>query len=194
METAKSEDDPFTLSFKPASETTVVNEDVVVVSQKAVDVFQPHARRSSYLQFHKGYLYLYGGKFEDINDREYTFNDMYALNVKRMDEWRVIYEDAEIMAEIKKAEAMSEYDDDEEDDDKESDEDESDEDMEIDAPAIEANETLEKYFERTKDVWMTQAETEFPDEKSKKILARMANELCNLFWTRFNNNNNTVTK
>lgn len=187
------EDDPFTISFSAAS-----------VSKKSVDdeeefttvthneptrkpALVPHPRRSSYLQFHKGYVYMYGGKYEDKNEREFTFNDMYRLSVKRMDEWTVLYEDKELVDEIKKAEAAERADD--EDDDEEmatSDEDDDDEDMSIDAPAIEPNETSQMYFERTKDVWMTQATAEFPDEKSQKILTRMASELCTLFWTKFN--------
>lgn len=187
---ASEEDDPFTLSFASGSKSN--ENDVVVTIQQPPrkDLFVPHQRRSSYLVFHKGYLYLYGGKFEDKNEREFTFNDMYCLNLKKLDEWRVIYEDREIAAEIKKAnEATAKEDlDDEDDDDDESDDDDDDEDMEIDAPAIEPNESVEKYYERTEEVWMSQAEAEFPDEKSKKLIKRMAYELCTLFWTRFNSN------
>lgn len=184
------EEDPFTLSFASGPKSN--ENDVVVTIQQPQrkDLFVPHQRRSSYLVFHKGYLYLYGGKFEDKNEREFTFNDMYCLNLKKLDEWRVIYEDREIAAEIKKANEASakEVLDDEDDDDSDEDDDD-DEDMEIDAPAIEPNESVEKYYERTEEVWMSQAEAEFPDENSKKLIKRMAYELCTLFWTRFNSNN-----
>ena len=52
--------------------------------------------------------------------------------------------------------------------------------MEIDAPEIEANETLETYFERTIDVWTAEASKEFPDEKSKKVLNKMLKVRMNL--------------
>lgn len=194
LEPKKAEDDPFTLSFSTttlkstSSSSNNNDETAVVVIEPRKDLFVPHQRRSSYLQFHKGYLYLYGGKFEDKNGREFTFNDMYCLNLKKLDEWRVVYEDREISDEIKKAAAAAEAAKDDDDDDEssgeEDDEDEDESDMEIDAPAIEANESVEKYFERTEEVWMTQAQVEFPDEKSKKLLKRMALELCTLFWTQ----------
>lgn len=54
--------------------------------------------------------------------------------------------------------------------------------MEIDAPAIEENETIDDYFKRTYETWQTEAESEFPDEKSKKFLKKMAFEMCSMFW------------
>ena len=54
--------------------------------------------------------------------------------------------------------------------------------MEIDAPAVEPNETLDVYYARTNDLWLEEASNEFPDEKSKKILNKMAYELCKIFW------------
>jgi hypothetical protein len=54
--------------------------------------------------------------------------------------------------------------------------------MEIDAPAVEPGETLDAYFTRTSELWMEEASSEFPDEKSKKILKKMAHELCKMFW------------
>jgi hypothetical protein len=68
----------------------------------ATNVFLPHPRRSSFLQFHKGILYLYGGKFEDKDDKELTLNDLYSLNVKKLDEWNLLYEDPEFKIELEK--------------------------------------------------------------------------------------------
>jgi len=65
--------------------------------------------------------------------------------------------------------------------------------MEIDAPEIEANETLETYFERTIDVWTAEASKEFPDEKSKKVLNKMAYELCSLFYENLKSSNEPST-
>jgi hypothetical protein len=77
-----------------------------------------------------------------------------------------------------------ETDEEEAEDDSKDDEDEDDDDseMEIDAPAVEPGETLEAYFARTSDLWIEEAQSEFPDEKSKKILNKMAHELCKMFW------------
>jgi hypothetical protein len=103
LKPAESED-PFTLSY---SAQPVKNdaETVVVQSEPPKNIFMPHPRRSSYLQFHKGVLYLYGGKYEDENEKEFTFSDMYALNLKKLDEWKTLFEDRAIHAEIQKSKA-----------------------------------------------------------------------------------------
>lgn len=54
--------------------------------------------------------------------------------------------------------------------------------MEIDAPKAEEGETLEDYFKRTNELWLSEAATEFPEEKSKKFLKKMAFEICTMFW------------
>lgn len=66
------------------------------------DLFLPQPRRSSYLQFHKGILYMYGGRFEEKDDKEITLNDMFCLNLKKLDEWKVLFEDKELKTELKK--------------------------------------------------------------------------------------------
>ena len=54
--------------------------------------------------------------------------------------------------------------------------------MEIDAPKIEENETIEEYFKRTNELWNDEAHSEFPEEKSKKFLKKIAFEMCQMFW------------
>lgn len=171
-------DDVFTLTYEKRH--IKIDQDCVVVREDK-QIFMPHPRRSVYLQFFKGNLYLYGGKFEDSNDKEFTFNDMYCLNIKKLDEWKILYEDKDINEELKKQVNCS---DDEENSDQEESEDDDDDDdqLEIDAPAVEDNETLQEYFDRTEDVWISEAQKEFPNEKSKKILKKMALELCKMFW------------
>lgn len=193
MEDLKVESEVFTLTYsnKEASTSTETEDAVVTVknTDQTKNIFMPHPRRSSYLQFHKGILYLYGGKYEDKNDKEFTFNDLYCLNIKKLDEWKTLYEDKELHLELKKLAENSDMeeddsednDEDEEEEDEDDDEDE-DSDVEINAPKAEPNETLDEYFERTNDVWMTEAQNEFPNEKSKKILKKMALELCKMFW------------
>ena len=94
-------DSAFTLTYEAkTSEDTVV---VVNKTQNAPNVLLPHPRRSSYIQFHKGYVYLYGGKFEDKDDKEITFNDMYTLSIKKLDEWKFLFEDKDLkLEELKK--------------------------------------------------------------------------------------------
>ena len=66
--------------------------------------------------------------------------------------------------------------------------------MEIDAPVIEENETVKIYYERTKDLWLTEAKKEFPEEKSNKILNKMAIELCNMYFEAVKSNNEKEIK
>jgi hypothetical protein len=186
---------PKSSSSDPSNKNT--DEAVVVVTQNDIqnNILMPHIRRSSFLQFHKGILYLYGGKYEDQDEKEYTFKDMFFLNLKKLDEWKVLFEDKETEEELRKSEQrrnaeMEEYEtseDEKKDSDNESDDEDDDDDddseMEIDAPEVEPNETLDDYFKRTNEVWLTEAQNEFPDEKSNKILKKMAYELCNMFYS-----------
>jgi hypothetical protein len=106
------EDGVFTLRLsKPAtasSENKDENENELVIETKPQNnKTNPHPRRSSYIQYHKGLLYLYGGRFDDKEETEITFNDMYSLNFKKLDEWKIIYEDPEFKTELKKADELS---------------------------------------------------------------------------------------
>ena len=82
----------------------------------------------------------------------------------------------------------------EEDEKEDNDEDDSDEsDFEIDAPKPNfPSETIEDYFSRTNELWVTEAENEFPDEKSKKFLKKVAFEICQMFWEKFKDTNNNA--
>lgn len=178
------EDDVFKLQINTPQVSSTGLETQVTVQQNDPDVFLPHPRRSMFLQYHKSILYMFGGKFEDKNDKEITLNDLYSLNLKKLDEWNCITEDKEFkLDQLKK---ILESSDDDDDDDDESD-------MEIDAPKIEDNEVIEDYFKRTNELWMTEAASEFPDEKSKKFLKKMAFEICTMFWESVKGNSIEAT-
>ena len=91
-------DGVFTLTVAKNTGDNVVEEKKSPTSQVVLNkpVFLPHIRRSAHLQFHKGILYMLGGKYEDSEDREYTFSDMCCLNVKKLDEWKVLIDDKKI--------------------------------------------------------------------------------------------------
>ena len=88
------DEDPFKLEMNTQVSTSGL-ETKVIQQKTSPDVFLPHPRRSMFLQYHKSQLYLYGGKFEDKNDKEITLNDMYSLSLKKLDEWSCIFEDKE---------------------------------------------------------------------------------------------------
>jgi len=60
--------------------------------------------------------------------------------------------------------------------------DEDDSDMEIDAPNIEENETLDEYFNRNKEFWVKEVKSEFGNETSEKKLNKLAYEFCSMFY------------
>ncbi len=170
------EEDPFKLEIKAQVSDSAGFETKVIQQQTSnVNLVLPHPRRSMFMQCHKSIVYLFGGKFEDRDEKEITLNDLYSLNLKRLEEWQCVCEDREFKSEQLKRQMESSSDEDEEDE-------EDGSDMEIDAPKVEEGESLEEYFGRTSEVWTTEAASEFPDEKSKKFLKKMAFEMCQMFW------------
>ncbi|XP_043248419.1 kelch domain-containing protein 4-like [Colletes gigas] len=87
-------------------ESTIVDDDgiftVTIGSTSAItthkkentheDVFVPCPRINPGLAVKHNVLYLYGGMFEN-GDRQYTLNDLYSLDCRKLDEWRTIIED-----------------------------------------------------------------------------------------------------
>lgn len=55
-------------------------------------VFQPARRMNCGLAVKRGCLFLYGGMFED-GDKQITYSDMYSLDLKKLEEWKIIIAD-----------------------------------------------------------------------------------------------------
>jgi hypothetical protein len=73
---------------------TIIDDTVVITKDPSEPLqFTPLPRRSAYLQLNKGYLYVYGGCFEDKNGKEITLTDLNYLNLKKLDEWKTLIED-----------------------------------------------------------------------------------------------------
>ncbi|XP_034190828.1 kelch domain-containing protein 4 isoform X1 [Osmia lignaria lignaria] len=81
------DDGIFTVTIGPAR-TSVTQEQEI--TQK--DVFMPCPRINAALAVKHNILYLHGGMFED-GDRQYTLNDFYSLDFRKLDEWRTIMSD-----------------------------------------------------------------------------------------------------
>ncbi|KAL1429081.1 hypothetical protein MTO96_016812 [Rhipicephalus appendiculatus] len=58
-------------------------------SEEPKDAFVPVPRMGSCMAIKHGILYLYGGMFED-EDRQFTLSDMYALDLRKLDKWKVL--------------------------------------------------------------------------------------------------------
>lgn len=82
-----SDDGVFKVTMGPATKTPTNTS-----SEKETKHFQPASRMNSGLAVKHNMLYVYGGMFEDGN-KQVTFSDLYAIDVKKMDEWKTIIAD-----------------------------------------------------------------------------------------------------
>ncbi|XP_017480471.1 PREDICTED: kelch domain-containing protein 4 [Rhagoletis zephyria] len=82
----------------------------------------PSPRMNSGLCVCKGTLYVYGGLYEEDN-KQYTFNDFYALDLHKLDEWKAIIPNDMNAHEWVDSESSDSGDDDDTESDSESDDD-----------------------------------------------------------------------
>lgn len=52
---------------------------------------EPCPRSNSMLAVKHGMLFVYGGMFE-VGDRQFTLSDLYAIDLHKMEEWKVLVE------------------------------------------------------------------------------------------------------
>ncbi|KAG8562527.1 hypothetical protein GDO81_015710 [Engystomops pustulosus] len=155
---------------------------------------EPCPRSSSMTAIKQGVLYVYGGMFE-VGDRQFTLNDLYSLDLHKMEEWKVLVE-----MDPKTQEWLDESDDDdeeeqgaegveeeeEEDDDvdeeEESEEDNNDSNDEEEHPTVEPNEKYSDYLPRTEQHWIQLARANMgPEAKEKKVL-KVAHAMAKTFY------------
>ena len=82
----------------------------------------PSPRFGSSLALRQSILYLFGGMFEDEEDRQLTFKDFYSLDIRKLDTWQTLIE-----SDIKTMEWFESDDDEDEEDEDSEDNDDSDE-------------------------------------------------------------------
>lgn len=85
--TTTDDDGIFTMTVGPAPKTSSA-----VLEEVKVGTFTPCPRINPGLAVKHNILYLYGGMFED-GSRQYTFNDFYSLDCKKLDKWATIMKD-----------------------------------------------------------------------------------------------------
>lgn len=107
------------------ADNTIDVEDPPVKAVKPVLVTMPHPRFNAQLAIQDDVLYIFGGTFEH-EDREYTFDEMWAVDLGRLDGVQEIYR-----REVENWQGSDEEDSEPESND---DIDSEDEDMEVDAP------------------------------------------------------------
>uniref|UniRef100_A0A3Q3XCC4 Uncharacterized protein n=1 Tax=Mola mola TaxID=94237 RepID=A0A3Q3XCC4_MOLML len=77
--------------------TVMTIKEVIPVAQEeeeeeaSAPLVEPCPRSSAMAAVRQGKLFLYGGMFE-IGDRQFTLNDLYCLDLYKMDQWEVLVE------------------------------------------------------------------------------------------------------
>ncbi|KAM0033206.1 putative kelch-type beta propeller [Helianthus debilis subsp. tardiflorus] len=110
-------------AVKSNSKTHDSNSKVLTPCSTLEEVVKPCGRINASMVVGKDTLYIYGGMME-IRDQEITLDDLYALNLSKLDEWKCLIPASE--SEWVEASEDDEEDDDDDDDDEDS-EDENEE-------------------------------------------------------------------
>lgn len=91
----------------------------------------PSPRMNAGLCVCKGTLYIYGGLYEEDN-KQYTFNDFYALDLHKLEEWKALIPNNMNAHDWIDSESSDSDESDEDDDDDEDEDDEDDSEMDTD--------------------------------------------------------------
>ncbi|PIO38435.1 hypothetical protein AB205_0109870 [Aquarana catesbeiana] len=149
---------------------------------------EPCPRSNTMITVKQGLLYVYGGMFE-VGDRQFTLNDLYCLDLHKMEEWKVLVEmdpktqewldesdsDGDEEEETEGAEGGAEE---EEDEDDESEEDSDDDEH----PAVEPKEKYSDYLPRTEQYWIQLARTNLGSEAKEKKVLKVAHAMAKTFY------------
>ncbi|XP_036896115.1 kelch domain-containing protein 4 [Sturnira hondurensis] len=151
---------------------------------------EPCPRSNAMLAVKHGRLYLYGGMFE-TGSRQVTLNDLYCLDLHKMDEWTVLVEagpetqewleETDSDEDSDAAEGAEGGEEDQEEEDQE-DEDSSEEDGEPQHPLVTPGEQFADYLPRTEQYWVRLARDDAgPDAKEKRVL-KVAHAMAKAFF------------
>nr|DBA16740.1 TPA: hypothetical protein GDO54_002282 [Pyxicephalus adspersus] len=173
----------------PASDQDDSSEEEEEKEEAAGPQVEPCPRSNTMITVKQGLLYVYGGMFE-VGDRQFTLNDLYCLDLHKMEEWKVLVEmdpktqewldesDSDGEEEEEETEGAEGGAEEEEDEDDESEE-ESDED---DHPAVQPKEKYSDYLARTEQYWIQLSRTNLgSDAKEKKVL-KVAHAMAKTFY------------
>ncbi|XP_007422181.1 kelch domain-containing protein 4 isoform X2 [Python bivittatus] len=136
---------------------------------------EPCPRSNAMLAVKHGVLYLCGGMFE-VGDRQFTLNDLYALDLHKMEEWKVLVEmDPKTQEWLEESESDEDVEGaeggEEEEEEEDSDEEESEEDDKEEHPPVQQDEKFADYLSRTEQYWVNLARQNMgPDAKEKKTV------------------------
>ncbi|XP_075694438.1 kelch domain-containing protein 4 isoform X2 [Rhinoderma darwinii] len=176
----------------PASDEEEDEEEDEDKAEAAGPQVEPCPRSSSLTAAKQGVLYVYGGMFE-VADRQFTLNDLYSLDLHKMEEWKVLVEmdpktqewleESDSEDEEEGAEGGEEEEEEDDDDDDDDEEEEGKEDSEVaQHPPLEPHEKYSDYFPRTEQYWIQFARASMgPDAKEKKVL-KVVHAMASTFY------------
>ncbi|KAM8947816.1 kelch domain-containing protein 4 [Pelodytes ibericus] len=161
---------------------------------------EPCPRSNTMIAVKQGVLYVYGGMFE-VGDRQFTLNDLYSLDLHKMNEWKVLVEmdpktqewldesdsegddeeeeEEEEGAEEEEEEGAEGGAEDEEDDEEKESEDDSDDD---DHPPVQPHEKYLDYLPRTEAYWINLAKTNMGSDAKEKKVIKVAHTMAKTFY------------
>ncbi|CAM0904120.1 unnamed protein product [Alopecurus aequalis] len=138
------------------------NADVISDSteEAAPEAIKPIGRINASMAVGKDMLYLYGGMME-VKDREITLDDLYSLNLSKLDEWKCIIPASE-------SEWLEISDDDDDDEDEDDENDSADDAMQTDEEDEESDEEAEKNVDMSGAVSLLKGERKKLRRKEKR--------------------------
>lgn len=143
---------------------------------------EPCPRSSAMAAIKYGVLYIYGGMFE-VGDRQFTLNDLYCIDLHKMEKWKVLVEtdpktqewlDEEESEGEEECEGAAGGEDDEEDDDSSEEGDEH--------PAVQPPESYSEYLSRTESYWIKVAKDNMGQNAKDKKTLKVAQAMAKTFY------------
>ncbi|XP_063168817.1 kelch domain-containing protein 4 isoform X2 [Candoia aspera] len=146
---------------------------------------EPCPRSNAMLAVKHGVLYLYGGMFE-VGDRQFTLNDLYALDLHKMEEWKVLVEmDPKTQEWLEESESDEDVEGaeggEEEEGEEDSEEEESEEDDKEEHPAVQQDEKFADYLSRTEQYWMNLARQNMGPDAKEKTTVKVGQAMAKAF-------------
>ncbi|XP_072452229.1 kelch domain-containing protein 4 [Chiloscyllium punctatum] len=147
-------------------------------------IIEPCARSSAMVVIKNGLFYIYGGMFE-VGDRQFTLNDLYCIDLHKMNEWKVLVE-----TDPKSQDWLESDSEDEEEcegaaggeDEEEEDDDESSEEDGDDHPPVQSEEPYSEYLSRTESYWIQLAKNNLGQTAKEKKALKMAQAMAKTFY------------
>ncbi|KAK1162116.1 kelch domain-containing protein 4-like [Acipenser oxyrinchus oxyrinchus] len=151
---------------------------------------EPCPRSNAMTTVKHGILYVYGGMFE-VGDRLFTLNDLYSVDLHKMDEWKVLVEmDPKTQEWLEESDSEGSSDEsdegatggDDEEDESDDSEEESEEGEENDHPPVKPGEEYADYLSRTEQYWVKVSRANMGPEAKEKKVVKVARAMAKVLY------------